>query len=222
MKITRSAFAKAVAKQLAPGKRIASAEVQKTLQQMGMDPRFKGEVKEYQLRGAFETLKEKGLLKSSAAATGTYAFSQTVKQEAHHEANPGLSKEKQLAHSKSLLRERLDEEAAKKQRMTEALNGVQKGTRDGTKQAASHASGKSLAPPAMAKAPVPRVSERTDTAARSYNADRTPLVQSPLDAAQKGDTSAQESSEPSPRIVPSSLQGRRETQDPPDMFGPDE
>jgi hypothetical protein len=215
MKITRSAFAKAVAKQLAPGKRINSAEVQKTLQQMGVDPRFKGEVKEYQLNSAFETLKEKGLLKSSASATGNIAFKDSVKREAQHEAHPGLSKEKQLAHSKALLRERLDEEAAKKQRMTDALNNVQKGTKGEGKSGGSHTAGNSLTPPAIAKAPIGHVREREgDVAMRSAAVQDVPVARDGSSAIE-----GQGTSRPNIASLPSRDQ---RTQEPPDMFGPEE
>ncbi len=222
MKITRSAFAKAVAKQLAPGKRLNSAEVQKTLQKMGVDPRFKGEVKEYQLKDAFETLKEKGLLKSSAVTTGHYVFNESVKKEAHQEANPGLSKEKQLAHSKSVLRQRLDEEAIKKLRITEALNGAQKGAKEGTKQTPSHTSGKSSAPPAMAKAPIARVNEQGSAASTRRTDVQDILVERPsLSAAWDGPPQAEEQTVTRSHTTPPVSQDQR-TQEPPDMFGPEE
>lgn len=211
MKITRSAFAKAVAKQLAPGKRINSAEVQKTLQQMGVDPRFKGEVKEYQLKDAFETLKEKGLLKSSAAATGQHVFTDSVKKEAHHEANPGLSKEQQLAHNKSLLRERMDEEAAKKQRITEALQGG-KGSAGHTK-ASGEKSGS--VPPAMAKAPI------GSAVVQSRRPNDTSVRPAAPAAAWEGPSQGEEQAVIRARTVPPVQQDQR-TQEPPDMFGPEE
>ncbi|MEW5902388.1 MAG: hypothetical protein AB1715_13065, partial [Acidobacteriota bacterium] len=121
MKITKSAFEKAVAKSLTTGKRVGSTEVRKVLESAGVDIRFKGQVKESQIKGAFEALKREGLLKGKVQGAGLISFKQSVGKEAQVEAHPGLSEEQRQALAKRTMRERIAEEQAKKERMGEAL-----------------------------------------------------------------------------------------------------
>lgn len=150
MKITKSALENAVAKNLPAGKRVNSAEVRGILAKAGVDLRYKGAVRESQVKTAFEALKKEKMLKARASGEGINAFKGVVKKEVDLEANPGLSKERQQAHAKALLRERLDEEAAKKQKITEAL-----APRKGAPAAKDKTSSASTARPAMGGVVVP-------------------------------------------------------------------
>lgn len=135
MKITRANFAKAITKQLAFGKRMNSMEVQKTLQGLGVDPRFAGEVKESTLKKAYDTLKDKGLLRGEATNAGKISFEKTVIKDVAAQQRTGLTDAQKKMNTKSLLKERLQEEATTKKNLGNAVDritniGLGKGTSD--------------------------------------------------------------------------------------------
>jgi|GEM_PF-5622149 len=127
MKITKTAFGKAISKNLAPGKRLDSGVVKKVLEKTGVNLRHAGEIRTSQVKAAFEELKKEGMLKSSASSSGVSAFKSTVAKEVDIEAHPGLSEKQKLVHAKAMLHERMDEEAAAKKRVDEAFGAVRNG-----------------------------------------------------------------------------------------------
>lgn len=208
MKISRTAFSKAIASNLSQGNRINSGKVIKALQKVGIDPRFKGEVKEHQLRSAFDKLKEEGLLKDKAQSAGLYSFKESVKKEANKEAHPELSAEKKLAFAKQHLRERLDEEAAKKQRITEAISGAKPEQKNGTSSAKTSSASHGVQQVQRASTSFGSI-PRKETGARPFSAaELIERAERPSSSADH-ETSSDEKKDvsPLPKI------------EPPDMFG---
>lgn len=221
MKITKSAFSKAIASNLSTGNRIGSGKVIKALQKAGIDPRFKGEVKEHQLRAAFDSLKQEGLLKEKMKNAGMYAFKETVQKAATAEASPELSKERQLAIAKMHLHERMKEEDDKKQRISEALGGSGK---LGQKNAASQK------PASHGVQQVQRASLSFGNLGQKGVSEKVGGSSRPLSAAQlierterpassaKADVESRQEEEKKSVSLPKF----ERPAPPPDMFGPDE
>jgi transcriptional regulator with GAF, ATPase, and Fis domain len=205
MKISRGAFEKAVAKNLAVGKRVSSAEVRKTLQKIGIDPRFKGQVRESQLKMAFQVLKEKGLLKQQAQTAGEVSFRTSVKKEAQHEAHPGISKERAQALAKGRLREQMAEEEAKKQRITEALGGAKQ---KAPGAAAPVRTERGAAMPSMARTSLP--GKPGQQREQVIGAVTGALPPEPAPPGQKPSARPEPIAPKKPELAP----------EPPDMFGP--
>ncbi|MBP9748704.1 hypothetical protein KBD18_00710, partial [Patescibacteria group bacterium] len=92
---------------------------------------------------------------------------------------------------------------------------------EGAKQTASHASGRSLAPPAMAKVPIGRVNEGSAAVTRRTDVQDLPMERPSLSAAWDGPLQTEEQPTARPHTTLPVKPDQR-TQEPPDMFGPEE
>jgi hypothetical protein len=203
--ITKSAFASALRKNLSPGKRADSADVRKSLQKIGLDLRFKGRVKDSEVKTAFEHLKKEGFIKQASQAAGLHAFRDSVARSVEEEAHRGLSEEQKLAHAKKLLRERMAEEEEKEKNLKAALGAPRTSVRDKTEGVAAGA--------AKENARASRITPvRTETF--GYHHKEAPSKKSaPLPIAGSSFKARPEAKKPSPKNL------KNAEVEPPDLFG---